>query len=141
LYDGTIKEAYIVRNFPESDVALIKVPGENLPYLLGSNLFDFKEGEDVYVVGAPQGLDYSVTQGIISGFRKVMVNGKKLVYIQTDAPINRGNSGGPLIRKSDGMVVGLITFKSMGIGVEGLGFALAYPEITKLLNLDLLIRQ
>jgi S1-C subfamily serine protease len=140
-HDGKIKEAYVVKNIPESDVALIKVPGENLSFLEGRDIIDFKEGEDVIVVGAPQGLHYTVTQGIISSLRKTTINGRSVLFIQTDAPINRGNSGGPLIRKSDGTVIGLITFKSMGVGVEGLGFALAFPEIKKLLNLDSILNQ
>jgi serine protease Do len=138
-HDGTTKEAYVVKNLPDSDIALIKVQGEGYSVLTGSVGLNLKEGDEVFVIGSPQGLHYSVTQGIISSLRKIMVNGKKLLFIQTDAPVSRGNSGSPLIRKADGKVIGMITFKFSGQGVEGLGFALAFEEIKKLLHLESII--
>lgn len=135
-YDGTSKEAYVIKNSPEIDLALLKTPGEDHYFLTASDSSNYKEGDEVYIVGAPKGLHYTLTQGIISSLRKIPLNGKKLLFIQTDAPVSSGSSGSPLIKKSDGKVIGLITYKWIGLGVEGLGFALAFDEIKKHFNLE-----
>lgn len=139
-YDGTSKEAFVIKNLPETDLALLKTPGEDHYFLTGSDSNNYQKGDEVYVVGAPKGLQYTLTQGIISSLRKIPANGKNLLFIQTDAPVSRGSSGSPLIQKSNGKVIGLITFKWSGLGVEGLGFALAFDEIKKLFNLGSIIK-
>lgn len=78
-------------------------------------------GADVVVIGAPQGLEFSLTRGVLSQVRR---NGD---FLQIDAPVNPGNSGGPLLDRS-GCVIGVVTFK--GDRSEGLSFAIAY-EPTK----------
>jgi S1-C subfamily serine protease len=71
----------------------------------------------VYTIGNPSGLAYTVTTGVVSGLREM--NGKS--YVQTDAPINAGNSGGPLINEQ-GRVIGINSMVMRG--VNGIGFAI-----------------
>ena len=82
-------------------------------------------GSDVVVIGAPQGLEFSLTRGVLSQIRQ---NGD---FLQIDAPINPGNSGGPLF-DSTGCVAGMITFKKSES--EGLNFAIGYEPIQKFLT-------
>ncbi len=117
------------------DVAYLKVDGSKFDYLpMNANC---NTGDEVYAIGAPLGLSESVSKGIISNCDR-MIKGVK--FIQTDAAVNAGNSGGPLINKK-GEVVGLLTFKISAEGVEGLNFALSpvvvwdYYE-NKLTNLE-----
>ena len=78
----------------------------------------------VLAVGSPEGLQSSITMGVISAVARQADPTKSLNYVQTDAPINPGNSGGPLV-DMDGYVVGINTFiLSQSGGSEGLGFAI-----------------
>jgi len=82
------------------------------------------QGELVFAMGSPEGLENSVTMGVVSSVARQADPNKPMVYIQTDAPINPGNSGGPLV-DADGYVVGINTFiLSEAGGSEGLGFAI-----------------
>jgi serine protease Do len=121
---GRLFEARVVGQHAESDLALLKIEGQGLPYLpLGSNR-PLKPGQLVWAVGSPQGLASTVTMGVISSVaRQTPVSGPML-FVQTDAPINPGNSGGPLV-DSEGTVVGINTFiLSQSGGSQGLGFAI-----------------
>ncbi len=81
-------------------------------------------GQLVFAIGSPEGLQNSVTMGVVSALARQPDTSKPLTYIQTDAPINPGNSGGPLV-DMNGSVVGINTFiLSQGGGSEGLGFAI-----------------
>ncbi len=81
-------------------------------------------GQLVFAIGSPEGLQNSVTMGVVSAVARQADPEKPLTYIQTDAPINPGNSGGPLV-DMNGSVVGINTFiLSEGGGSEGLGFAI-----------------
>src|SRR6202171_431703 len=108
----------------ETDLALLKVEAENLPTLpLGVNR-PARPGELVFAIGSPGGLQSSVTMGVISSVWRQPDPESPMVYVQTDAPINSGNSGGPLV-DLDGYVVGLNAFiMTKGGGSEGLGFAI-----------------
>jgi len=78
----------------------------------------------VFAMGSPEGLENSVTMGVVSSVARQAEPSRPMVYIQTDAPINPGNSGGPLV-DTDGYVVGINTFiLSAAGGSEGLGFAI-----------------
>src|ERR1700687_4976528 len=108
----------------ETDLALLKVEAENLPTLpLGVNR-PARPGELVFAIGSPGGLQSSVTMGVISSVWRQPDPESPMVYVQTDAPINSGNSGGTLV-DLDGYVVGLNAFiMTKGGGSEGLGFAI-----------------
>ena len=88
-----------------------------------------QQGASVYAMGHPLGFEYSFTSGVISGSRKHKSPlGVGYTLLQTDTPINSGNSGGPLI-DSNGNIVGINTSKIMKTGVEGLNFAIWSNEI------------
>jgi serine protease Do len=77
----------------------------------------------VLAIGSPEGLDHTVTKGIVNAVGRQPELDRPMVYVQTDAPINPGNRGGPWIDR-DGSLIGINTFiLSAGGGSEGLGFA------------------
>ena len=92
-------------------------------------------GIDVYAIGTPRSvqLGQSITRGILSGYRINPNNNSKI--IQTDAKINGGNSGGALIN-SNGELLGVVDYKLIGLGVEGLSFGICATEIKKALNIE-----
>src|SRR6266513_2579165 len=117
----------IIADDPEHDLALIKVPGKNLPYLGLGDSDSLTVGQRVLAIGSPLGLENSVSDGIVSGFRK-FDDGKN--WIQTTAPASHGNSGGPLL-VMDGKVAGVLTWK-VGEG-ENLNFAAPSKMIVPLM--------
>lgn len=130
-------QAKIVLTDPSLDVALLKiVANEQFSVLPIGNSSQVSVGEWVIAIGSPFGLDMSVTAGIISGMRKsIMIDGN--VYqdlIQTDTPINKGNSGGPLINLN-GEVIGVTTAIYAPTGVfSGTGFAIPIDSIKKFIS-------
>jgi len=111
------------------DIALLKIPGNHEKLNLGdSNKIQI--GEKVITIGNPLGLQFSVSQGIVSGTHRPGIN-KIEAYVQTDAALNPGNSGGPLINKK-GKVIGINNFK-IG-GGENLGFALESNYLKEAVN-------
>ena len=116
-------EAKVIGVERQADLALLKIDGHQLP-TLPFNVNPPQPGQIVVAIGSPSGLQNSVTMGVISSAWRQPDPDNPMVYLQTDAPINRGNSGGPLVDVS-GAVVGLNTFiiSSSG-GSEGLGFAI-----------------
>lgn len=116
------------RNVGGSDIALIKINEDNLPFLQFGNSDALEVGEWVIAIGSPLGFSQSVTRGIVSAKGRDEFTGriKYSDFIQTDAPINRGNSGGALVNIR-GELVGintLITTGGYSIGNIGLGFAI-----------------
>jgi len=118
--DGSSFQANILSYEPNIDIALLEIPNGNFPYLEFENINDVKVGENVIAVGSPLGLSFSVTQGIISSKQRTGPNNLN-IYLQTDTPINLGNSGGPLINLNK-KIVAINTWKIAN--VEGLGFAI-----------------
>lgn len=117
-------DAKIIGIHKESDLALLKIDQKDLPTLELGNTRRLHQGELVVAIGSPEGLENSVTMGVVSSVGRQPDPDRPLVYIQTDAPINPGNSGGPLV-DMDGYVVGINTMiLSEGGGSEGLGFAI-----------------
>ena len=111
------------------DLALIKIPG-TYSFLELDNSDDVQVGEKVIAIGNPLGLQFSVSEGIVSGIHRPGIN-ELNAYIQTDAALNPGNSGGPLINKK-GKAIGMNNFK---IGdSENLGFALESNYIRDFAN-------
>jgi len=119
-------DAYIVGKDHDTDIAVIKIKAKRkFPYLEMGNSDNLRVGDWVIAIGSPFGLEQTVTCGIISAIRqKVVIEDK--VYdnmIQTDAAINRGNSGGPLINL-EGKIIGINTAIYAPTGVfAGIGFA------------------
>ncbi len=118
-----IFEARLIGLHKETDLALLKIDQKDLPTLLLSQQRP-RVGQLVIAIGSPEGLQNSVTHGVVSAVSRQADPDKPMTYIQTDAPINPGNSGGPLV-DMNGSVVGINTFiLSQGGGSEGLGFAI-----------------
>jgi len=119
-----VVDAQIIGVHKETDLALLKIDQKDLPTLELGATRRVHQGELVVAMGSPEGLESSVTMGIISSVGRQPDPDRPMVYIQTDAPINPGNSGGPLV-DMDGYVVGINTLiLSQGGGSEGLGFAI-----------------
>jgi serine protease Do len=117
-------EAEVIGTDPQSDVALLKIEANDLPTVNLGDSNRLKPGQWVIAIGSPFGFEHSVTAGIVSGTGRSVGMGQQYVpFIQTDVPINRGNSGGPLINM-DGEVVGINSqiFSNTG-GFMGLSFA------------------
>jgi serine protease Do len=119
-----VLDAEIIGSQPTMDLALLKVKASGLPCLH----FDLKRipqtGELVFAIGSPEGLQNSVSMGVVSSAWRQPYPDNPMVFLQTDAPINPGNSGGPLVDVK-GAVVGINTFiLSSSGGNQGLGFAI-----------------
>lgn len=115
-YDGTEHEAFVLGMDTDMDIAVLVVPGAKFPVLEVAPAEQIRTGDDVYAIGAPKSMAYTLTKGVISAKERQLGN---YTYVQTDAPINSGNSGGPLLSDS-GQVVGMNTMKlndSEGIGL------------------------
>jgi serine protease Do len=118
------QDASLVGEFKEGDIALIKVARSGLPALHFADYRKLQQGEVVFAFGSPQGLQNSVSMGIVSSIARQPDPDSPFLYIQTDTPINPGNSGGPLINAA-GEIVGLNTFIiTQSGGNEGVGFAI-----------------
>ncbi len=135
LDDGTELRAKVLGTDPRTDIALLKVEAPKaLPYIQLGNSRDVRPGEWVVAMGNPFGLGGSVTAGIVSAVSRDIHQGPYDQFIQIDAPINQGNSGGPLFTQ-DGKVIGMNTaiFSPTG-GSVGIGFAIPSDMIRVVSN-------
>jgi serine protease Do len=131
-------DAKIVGIAPTIDLALLKIEAKGLQALPFADYAKLKKGQLVLAFGNPEGLENSVTMGVVSSVARQADPGVPSVFIQTDAPINPGNSGGPLV-DTNGDLVGINTFiLSESGGSQGLGFAIpssvvrfVYEELRK----------
>jgi serine protease Do len=123
LAEGQKYDAQIIGTDPESDIALIKIEAKNLPYLELADSDELEVGEWVLAIGNPLSLSHTVTAGIVSAKGRSVGLANFESFIQTDAAINRGNSGGPLLNL-DGKVVGINTAIVGATGNIGIGFAI-----------------
>ncbi len=138
---GVMLEARYVAGDPDSDLAVLKVEAEGLPAAEFGDSDQLTVGDPVYAIGNPLGVELrgTLTDGIVSAInRDVWVDGRTMTLIQTNAALNSGNSGGPLINAS-GQVVGINVIKmtSRYSNIEGLGFAIPTASMERLVN-DLL---
>lgn len=144
--DGTSIEAELVGKDTPSDIALLKIEKEGLTVLPMGNSDYLRQGEYVLAIGNPLDsyqLYGTVTFGIISAMeREINIDGYVNTYLQTDAAINLGNSGGPLVNLK-GQVVGMNTAKSVvagydengnAVAAEGIGFALPINKVIDIVN-------
>jgi serine protease Do len=125
LSDGREFEAKLIGTDPQTEIALIKIEGDDLPFIDLGNSDALNVGEWVLAIGSPFGLNHTVTSGIVSARGRGNVGIVDYAdFIQTDAAINPGNSGGPLLNM-DGEVIGMNTaIMSRGGGSNGIGFAI-----------------
>lgn len=135
---GKILPAKIVGFSRTIDLAVLKVDASGLPTLPFGRYDQIQKGEIVLAFGSPEGLENSVTLGLVSSVLRQPDPDSAMVYIQTDAAINPGNSGGPLV-DVDANVLGIDTFiYTKSGGNEGIGFAIpsgiaryAYEQIRR----------
>ena len=137
LHDGTQYTAQIVAFEADNDVAVLKIDAEGLkPAVIGDS-DSLRVGDPVYAVGNPLGeLEFSMTTGHVSAKDRSIVtdnNGESIAMFQIDAPVNSGNSGGP-VYNGEGQVVGIVTAKYASTGVEGIGFAIPINDAASIAN-------
>ncbi|WP_312614676.1 trypsin-like peptidase domain-containing protein [Oscillibacter sp.] len=138
LASGRTYEALYVGGDSGNDVAVLKLEATGLPAAEMGDSDALMVGDTVYAIGNPLGVELrgTLTDGIVSAInRDVDVSGRTMTLIQTNAALNEGNSGGPLINVY-GQVVGVNTIKMMSFSsnVEGLGFALPMRSVQKMVN-------
>jgi len=125
LADGRVAEAHIVGTDPDTDLAVLKIGLKSLPVAPMGRSDELRVGDVVLAIGNPLGLAHTVTHGIVSATSRAQLGIAPVEdFIQTDAPINHGNSGGALV-DSAGALVGINTAMiAKSLGVEGIGFAI-----------------
>jgi serine protease Do len=122
LHSGTVYKAEVIGKDKLSELALLKIEAKGLPYVEWGDSDEMEVGDWVLAIGNPLGFDNTVTAGIISGLgRSVFPNTAYGQFLQTDAAINFGNSGGPLFNM-DSEVIGINT--AIVAGGQNIGFAI-----------------
>ena len=139
LYTGDIYDAKIIGCDVRTDLAVIKIEENNLPYSSFVNSDDLYMGEEVIAIGNPLGLGISCSNGIISALEKeIYINNVYLTVLQTNAAVNQGNSGGGLF-DLNGNIVGIVNAKtssnsSLQANVEGMGYAIPSNTVQRIVN-------
>ena len=133
-YAGETYSAYLVGYDQDKDIAVLGVKDAKFTPLTIADYNALNTGDDVYAIGAPKSMAYTLTKGVISAKEREI---GKYKYIQTDAAINEGNSGGPLLN-DEGNVIGVNTLKMSDS--EGIGLAIPMTVVSdflKSLNIEL----
>ncbi len=136
MYDGTVYEkAEVVGVDSDTDLAVIKIDAKGLPTAVFGDSSKLQLGDKVVALGNSGGLEWTPTQGIISGLARDVYDdtGYAIKCLQTDAAINPGNSGGPLIN-AQGQVIGINSAKIVASGYESLGFSIPINEAKSILD-------
>ena len=135
LADGRVADAHIVGRDPDTDLAVLKINSSPLPVATFGRSDQLKVGDVVLAIGNPIGLSQTVTHGIVSATSRQQLGIAPLEdFIQTDAPINFGNSGGALV-DSSGALIGINTaIVAKSLGVEGIGFAIPVNMVRGVLS-------
>ena len=140
LHNKKVYKAKVIGRDPSSDIAVLKIDGTGLPYLIYGNSDNVKLGQWVLAVGYPLSLETTVTAGIISAKgRSIGINSRQSQtpiesFIQTDAAVNQGNSGGALIT-TDGQLIGINSAILAPSGTyAGYSFAIPVNLVKKIVN-------
>ncbi|MDE8345434.1 MAG: Do family serine endopeptidase [Acidocella sp.] len=135
LSDGVSYPAKVIGTDPKTDLAVLRInAGHPLPYVQLGNSADVEPGEWVVALGNPFGLGGTVTAGIVSALGRDIGDGPYDKFIQIDAPINEGNSGGPLFDQR-GNVIGINTaILSPSGGSVGIGFAIPSDMVKRVVS-------
>lgn len=135
LADGRVAQARVVGSDPDTDLAVLKIDLPSLPVAPLGRSDQLRVGDVVLAIGNPLGLSQTVTHGIVSAVSRAQLGIAPLEdFIQTDAAINRGNSGGSLVDTS-GALVGINTaMVAKSLGVEGIGFAIPVNMVRGVLS-------
>ena len=136
-HDNQVIEAEVISSVPTADVALLKL--KNIPSIISVAKFGDSDniniGAQIFIIGAPYGLEHSFSTGHISRKQKkgIILGGVEMEFIQTDAAINKGNSGGPMFNMN-GELIGIVSsILSQSGGFEGIGFAASINPTKKIL--------
>jgi len=122
------QKAYVLAEDEGRDLAILRIEGSDLPFLSLASVADLSIGQQVLLIGAPEGLSQTVSAGLVSAIR-LLESGTKV--IQTTAPASPGNSGGPLLTR-EGRVIGVLTFQfSEG---QNLNFAVASNYVQAMMD-------
>ena len=132
-----VRFAKVLRKNKSRDLALLKVEGENFPYLeLETDRSNYVTGEEVAAIGAPLGIEWSLSRGILSAAR----DNNGVDTLQTDAAVNSGNSGGPLVSLQSGKALGVNTWvrtpRKGERAVQNLNFAVSAYEVGRTLGVQ-----
>lgn len=127
-YGGEMKRAFIVALDERIDIAVIGVADVSFTPLRVADLSSVSVGDDVYAIGAPNSLAFTLTKGVVSSKERLVSRQK---FIQTDAAINTGNSGGPLLNDA-GEVIGVNSYKMSD--AEGIGLAIPIDVVVSFLE-------
>ena len=129
-------DAKIVGKDSQTDLAVLKIDAEGLTAAEFANSDEVKVGEFAMAVGNPLDLGTTITCGVVSAINREVddaEDGSKYVVLQTDAAINSGNSGGPLVN-ANGEVIGITSLKLASTGVEGIGFAIPINSTVNIID-------
>lgn len=135
-YDGKVyKKATVIGVDKDTDLAVIKINAKDLTPAVFGDSSQLQLGDKVVALGNSGGLEWTPTQGIISGLARDVYDdtGYSIKCLQTDAAINPGNSGGPLINSS-GQVIGINSAKIVASGYESLGFSIPINEAKDIID-------
>ncbi len=134
LYDGRVARAKVVGADMETDLAVLKIDAANLPVIKIADQEPVRTGDVVLAIGNPLGLNQTVTMGIVSAIGRQLSSASPEDFIQTDAAINLGNSGGALVN-TDGELVGINTLLiGKAANAEGISFAIPVANAKKVLD-------
>ena len=134
-YDGKTHKAKFVAGDSRGDIAVIKIDAEGLTSATFGYSSELIVGEQVAAIGNAAGLDFSVTDGIVSALERRLADsqGYSARYVQTSAPISPGSSGGALVNM-DGQVIGITTSKIADSASEGLSFAIPSDKAVSMVS-------
>lgn len=128
MHDGKTHDVTAVHaSDSQLDLALLKIDAKNLPPLPLGDAAKIRQGDPIVAMGAPEGLGFSIVQGVLSATRDI----EGLDMLQVAVPIEKGNSGGPVL-DMQGRVLGILTLKSLK--TDNLGFAMPVEELKKLIE-------
>lgn len=136
LENGDTYPATVIGSDTRTDLAVIKIDAQNLPYAEFGNSDQIEVGDSVLAIGNPNGMELagSVTKGIVSGLNRFgNLSSYGTSYIQTDAAINPGNSGGALVNEY-AQVIGINSAKLVATEFEGIGFAIPINEVLPIIT-------
>ena len=135
LADGRTLNGKLVGSDELTDIAVVKIDANDLPTAKFGNSDDIMVGEPAIAIGNPMGSEYSgsVTVGVISALNRTISTNDVVSFLQTDAAINQGNSGGALVN-ADGELIGIPSVKIVRNGFEGMAFAIPINTVKEVIE-------